>query len=268
MAKNAIIVGMARSGTSLTASIFAKQGYFVSSDPKAELQDGNKFNPGGFWEPTSLIESNVEVLKAVGFSCHNTWTSDEILPEQAKSIRDRTPAKSHIDLFNSYEQQSPWMWKDPRFCYTLGYWWQMVDPNTTGVLLLTRDPEEIYRSFMRVKWRNDLFADKHDFVRRIQNHIQSARECIDQLQIPHIEVDYSDYSRRPAETADIIGNFFDTKLTAEDLGYEEKFNHSSSRGRLEYYAEKTIAMFPESSRRLLKKYTPGFLQRLLAPSRN
>ena len=47
MPKNVIIVGMARSGTSLTASMFAKQGYFVADDPDSELEGPNKFNQIG-----------------------------------------------------------------------------------------------------------------------------------------------------------------------------------------------------------------------------
>ena len=57
MPKNVIIVGMARSGTSLTASIFAKKGYFVADDPDKQLQAGNRHNPGGFWELDDLVEA-------------------------------------------------------------------------------------------------------------------------------------------------------------------------------------------------------------------
>ena len=86
MPKNVLVVGMARSGTSLTASIFVKKGYFVAEDPENQLQAAGPHNPGGYWELEDVKEANVEVLKAVGFQHHNTWVAEEIRPEQAEDI--------------------------------------------------------------------------------------------------------------------------------------------------------------------------------------
>ena len=81
--KNVIVLGMARSGTSLAASILARKGYFVAASRSDELQKPNKYNPSGFWEARSLIENNIEVLTAVGFKPDNTWFHEAITPEQA-----------------------------------------------------------------------------------------------------------------------------------------------------------------------------------------
>jgi len=267
MPKNVIVVGMARSGTSLTASIFAKNGYFVADDPDADLQDANINNPDGYWELNRLKDANAEVFQSVGFAHHNTWTSDEISPDQAEAIYALQQRKEHRDILSQYQGNQPWMWKDPRFCYTLGYWWPLVDARTTRVLLVTRDPEEVFRSFSRIKWRDGIAKNKDDFIRLVNNHIDAARTCVKRLEISHIEVDYSDYANRPAETADAIGKFFGINLTANDLGYNEKYNHSSSSGYLEFYAEKAVSAIPESLRRFLKKIAPGFLIRGLFPSR-
>lgn len=258
---------MARSGTSFTASIFARNGYFVADDPDSELEGPNKFNPGGYWEPQKLVDSNVEILAAVGYEHHNTWNRNEIRPDQAEAIYTLQRQDTHEDLLRQYQNNQPWVWKDPRFCYTLGYWWPQMDPETTAVILLTRNPEDVYHSFMRIKWRDDVAKVKDDFIQRVNEHIDAARTCIKRLDIPHIEIDYSEYSSRPAETARMIGEYFGIKLTARDLGYNEKYNHSSSSGYLEFYAEKLVSAVPESVRSRLKKITPGFLIRALLPSR-
>ncbi len=98
MPKNVIIVGMARSGTSLTASIFANHGYFVAGDPDSELQDANINNPGGYWELNRLKDANAEIFQAVGFAHHNTWTSDEISPDQAEGIYALQQLNEHKDI--------------------------------------------------------------------------------------------------------------------------------------------------------------------------
>lgn len=267
MPRNVIIVGMARSGTSLTASIFARKGYAAALNPDVELQSGNKFNPGGYWESSQLIDANVSILRRAGFDNHNTWTSHFIDENQAESIYSLSPESTHRKMIENYESRRPWLMKDPRFCFTLGYWWPMIRSTDTGVLLLTRSPEEIHRSFLRLNWRPDLFADRSSFLQCVDQHIVSARRCLKRLDIPHIEIDYADYAEKPNATAAQISGFFDLSLTATDLGYNRKLNHSSSHGSVEFWAEKLIASLPLSARRFLKRITPRFLQRLFAPSR-
>ncbi|MEJ2363028.1 MAG: hypothetical protein P8Z75_16755 [Gammaproteobacteria bacterium] len=50
MAFNTIVVGMPRSGTSMTAAIFARAGYYVSGDDEKQLRIGDEYNPDGYWE--------------------------------------------------------------------------------------------------------------------------------------------------------------------------------------------------------------------------
>jgi hypothetical protein len=268
MPKNAIIVGMARSGTSLTASIFANRGYFVADDPVTDLQNAGSRNPSGYWEPRKLIEANVDILRSVGFEQHNTWIADQITHDQADAIYSVRQKIEHKRLLSQYMSNQPWVWKDPRFCYTLCYWWPLVDPKATGVLLITRDPDEILRSFSRIKWRDSSSDNEDRLLRIVQCHIDAARSCIKRFDIPHIEIDYSDYANKPEEVAERISNFFEIELSPHELGYRNKYNHSSVRGYLESCVEKIAAAVPESPRRLVKNITPKFLKRILFPSRN
>jgi hypothetical protein len=55
--RNASIVGLPRSGTSLTAAIFVKKNYRTPSD----LLPSNDANPFGYWEAESLNDHNAAV---------------------------------------------------------------------------------------------------------------------------------------------------------------------------------------------------------------
>ncbi len=259
MPKNVLVVGMARSGTSLTASIFVEKGYFVAQDAKEQLQAPDQDNPSAFWELEDLKEASVTVLEAVGFMHHNTWTSEEILPVQAEAIFSLEHREEHKDLVRSYRDTQPWMWKDPRFCYTLAYWWPLMNPDNTSVLLVMRDPNQIRRSLLRVGWGDVHSEEKSSYIRRIEDHIEFARKTIKRFDIPHIEIDYSDYARRPRETAEKLGKYFGIDLAPEDLGYKSKYNTSALRGYIGYLAEKTAVIFPEPIRKFLKRATPGFI---------
>lgn len=174
MPKNVLIVGMPRSGTSMTASIFASNGYFVAEDSKNELRPGDEYNPSGYWEAEDLIKCNAEIFNAAGFHHDNTWLYNSIDDEQAASILTLEPLPEHEHLVDKFNKQGPWLWKDPRLCYTLGYWWPLLNHETTSVLLLKREPKEIYNSFIRLKWRSTSQQDKKDVILRIQKHMDAA----------------------------------------------------------------------------------------------
>jgi len=265
--KNVIVVGAARSGTSLTASVFVRKGYFVASDHANQLQVANERNISGYWEFEELIEANVKILNAVGFPHHNTWTFDEISPEQTEAIFSVEHLEEHKDLVTHFERNQPWIMKDPRFCYTLGYWWPLMNPETTRVLIVTRNPHEIRQSLLRARWGDVSSSDKQDFIRRIEDHLAFARRTINRLDIPYMELDYGEYSSNPKDVAKKLGSYFGFELTEADLGYQNKYNSSSFPGYLRFLIERLVAMLPASVRRLLNRAVPDSIIRILFPTR-
>ena len=265
--RNAIIVGMARSGTSLTASIFARQGYFIADDTGSDTQQADLHNPGGYWELDELVEANARVLAATGFPDHNTWTSRRITPEQARAVKSLVHSEEHVRLVERFAGRQPWMWKDPRLCYTLDYWWPLMDPATTGVVLVTRDPIEIHRSLVRANWGGVRNFDVDDYIDRINQHIANARESITRLDIPHIEFDYSDYARHPERIADALNQFFGFRLSPDDLGFKAKYNTSGVRGRIAFALERVGSRLPAPVRQTARKLIPRAVLRTLWPNR-
>ena len=266
MPKNVIVVGMARSGTSLTASIFVKKGYFVADDPNGQLQAADKNNLGGFWELEDLKEANASVLAAVGFPYHNTWTSNQILPHQAEAIGKLEHLDEHKSMVEYYEDKQPWIWKDPRFCYTLGYWWPLMNPETTAVLLVTRRASEVRRSLLRANWGDAPSGDKTAYLKRIEDHIDFARRTIRDLDIPHIEIDYGDYSSKRQDTAEKLGQYFGFDLSPDDLGYKTEYNTSAPRGYVAFMVERIVKTLPAGMRRSLKNALPATVIRTLIPN--
>ena len=206
--KNVIVVGMPRSGTSLAARVFAKKGYYVTSSEQDELPTGDEQNPFGYWEAESLIKLNVEILNRAGFPFHNTWTYGPIRPEHLAKIHGLDRTEVHRAYLNTYDEHSPWVWKDPRLCYTLAYWWPMMNPNTTSVLLLRRNPDEIYQSFRRMNWRSSSEQDKKDVFLRIDDHLKAAEQAIGKYNIPYIEINDQEYLLRPTQPPRELLNSF------------------------------------------------------------
>lgn len=266
-AKNVLVVGMPRSGTSMTASIFTKSGYFVAENESDELRKGDEYNPSGYWEAESIIKSNAEIFEAAGFQHDNTWLFDPISDNQASNISKISPQANHIELIKKFDNNSPWIWKDPRLCYTLSYWWPLLNPDTTRVLLLKRDPNEIYNSFLRVKWRTPSDANKKEVFNRIDEHIKAAESAIEKYNIPYVEIYFSDYKNNPLDTINKINQMFDIQIQTNDIGYNHKLNNQSLNGIILRIINTIGDILPSYIRTLIKKLIPTFIWKILNPNR-
>ena len=236
----------------MTSHIFAKSGYFATDDPDHELPLGDAHNPLGYWEARPLIEANVQVFKAVGYQHHNTWLFDPISDEQAARIPAVPVFAAHRELVARYDAKAPWIWKDPRLCFTLGYWWPLMNPQTTAVLLVRRNVDQIFNSFLRMGWVKSE-SDRVRIAYLTAAHIAAAESVIARLSIPHLVIKYEDFDAQPAHMAWRIGDFFGLGLSAGDLGYRTILNHSSIVGKLTMQAARGLRFLPAGLKASLRR---------------
>ena len=261
--RNAIIVGLPRSGTSLAAAIFARKNYRTPRD----LLPSNDANPFGYWEAESLNDHNAAILGAAGFPFHNTWMFDRIRPEQARKVYELSPLPEHKRYLQAFEQQRPWVWKDPRFCYTLAYWWPMMNAKTTGVLLVRRNKAAIFRSFDRLDWSRPLARGKEDFYARADDHVAAAMDAIRTFEIPYLEVDYDELLAAPGRVACRLSDFFGISVTAADLNVRRELNHSYLRGRLSGALRTLTRVLPAPAKRVIRGIVPQAVMDALYPEK-
>ncbi len=267
MKSNVVIVGMPRSGTSMVANIFVEAGYFVSSDEEKDLRAGDEFNPSGYWESQQVIDANDEIFTAVGFQPDNTWLSEAITGNQASKILELSPIQGHSEIVKKFNQNKPWIWKDPRLCYTIGYWWKFFENTNTKIIFLRRDEGEIYNSFLRLNWRDSSQASKDDVLLRIEEHIEFARHSLNSLKIPNIEVWYSDFKNKPNQVSKQLEQFTGININNESMGYNKKLNTSSLRGKIMKLVDRVGDLMPDKLRKLVKKLTPTFILKYVFPHR-
>lgn len=267
MKRNVIVVGMPRSGTSLTASVFARQGYYAAEPGAGELRHGDEFNPDGYFEAESLVEANARVLGRAGYPYHNTWLYEPIPDELAGAIGDLDHTPQDQRLVDAYQARRPWIWKDPRLCYTLSYWWPLMDPDATTVLITRRNKADIWNSFVRLGWRTDTRHEREDVYARIDAHLGAAMTAVRKHAIPYIEIDYDEYRRNPEETARRVSRTFGLEIEADELGFRSAYDHSGIRGSAEQFLERLTGALPTSIRRTAKKIVPAGVVRALFPSR-
>lgn len=132
-----VVVGMHRSGTSVAARLVNLLGF--SLGPVQDLLPPHPDNPTGYWENASLVSLNDEILLALG----GEWSGPPRLDEgwearpEVDALRPAAAA-----LAKSVLGADRWVWKDPRNCLTLPFWWRVLDQEV-AVVLIHRNPLEV-----------------------------------------------------------------------------------------------------------------------------
>ena len=137
------ILGMSRSGTSLTARLLNLCG--VDLGPEDELLSGLPSNPDGHWENKSMMRFNEWLLRSLG----GTWRNP---PEPAAGweltrtlAEEREMARRFLET--AFGDRELWGWKDPRSCLTLPFWQNLL-PDMRYVICL-RNPLDVAASLDR-----------------------------------------------------------------------------------------------------------------------
>jgi hypothetical protein len=259
MAKNVVVVGMPRSGTSLTMAVFARHGYYVGPIRRGRYREGDEHNPFGYFEADALVRRNAELFSRAGFPRHNTWTFERMPDDVRARLHALAPEPRDAELVASYLPHRPWAWKDPRLTYTIGYWWPLLDPADTTVVLMWRDPAAVVNSFRRMDW-----PVQPDLAARVREHFDVARDALVAVGAPHLVVDYEDYLTRPAEMAAVLGRHVGLDLGVDDLNVRTELDHSRRRGWRALMMEGR-RFLPVGARRAVRRTLPRPVLEWLAP---
>ena len=138
MTRQFVVLGMHRSGTSLTASILDALGVNMG-DKMLGAMVGNKY---GHFESVEFLELNMEILEAAGGDWHHPPEKEEILDVEPM-FHDRIRL-----LVSKYNQDNDkWGWKDPRTCLTIPLFHKHLSDPT--YIVTRRDPDAIAYSLFR-----------------------------------------------------------------------------------------------------------------------
>lgn len=140
MTRDVVVVGAPRSGTSMLAGLFVDAGH----DPGRRLIPASPSNPAGFFEDLDVNAANDDLLATLEDS---PWPGTVAPPRQVRWlgaydgwVRDPAPASTLAPLVPEH----PFVLKDPRFCYSLPAWADVL-PDVL-VVVIVRHPEEVVAS--------------------------------------------------------------------------------------------------------------------------
>jgi Sulfotransferase family len=154
-----VVVGMHRSGTSLTASILGSSGLHLGD----RLVPAGPSNPEGHFEDGDFVDLHRKALQTLG---HDREGWDEVVLDD---MPDVLVAKAQA-LIDARASRPVWGWKDPRTAVFLPFWERLL-PEARFVFVY-RSPWEVIDSLYRRgdrRFRHDPMA-----AARLWSHYNSA----------------------------------------------------------------------------------------------
>jgi hypothetical protein len=140
MARNVVVIGMHRSGTSAITNAIRLLGCSIGDT--GDFTSPKRWNPQGNWEHQRLIDRNERILELHG----GTWFAPPRLPDGwAKREKARAMLPPLHSEFAEIYREEGWVWKDPRACLTLPLWLQAWDSTPVAVMVF-RHPLAVAKS--------------------------------------------------------------------------------------------------------------------------
>jgi len=237
--KTIIVLGKARSGTSLTAGILTILGVDMNGD-----NSPTPFNPHGAYEDLDFNDLDKEILKSAG--------GDHLLhlPSRESILEQRQKYASKLQIF--FEQKSKkglWGWKKPATILLLDLYLPYI--KNPHFVVVTRDSQSNAISLL------DYLKPRHPsvtlaycleivnvFNKRMSECIQSHPE------IPTLHISFESLTLNPVIQAKRIAEFLDITFQEKHAEAVQKFVIS----RNKIGKQKNIALFlglPHKVKRIL-----------------
>lgn len=145
MAQSRIIgvLGMARSGTSLTSMILNRLG--VCFGPEEHLLKANVHNPKGYWEHQIFLEIDTEILSRFG----GNWIDPPAFPPDWENTHELEDLKerARTAIEREFTAMEMWGWKQATASLTLPFWQQLLP--TMQYVICFRNPLDVAHSMQR-----------------------------------------------------------------------------------------------------------------------
>lgn len=199
MVKTVIVLGMHRSGTSVTAGVLKRLGVDVGR----KLLPGPGYNPTGFFENLEFVNLNANILRSLG----GNWRKPP--PQEAILKRARENA-SKIEEVVKRNIRELWGFKDPRTALTI----EALHPYLPNVHVVRtrRSPKAIAQS---LKSRDGM--DEALSLELCATYNAHIDEYLKRYGVPNITVDYNQLIENPRAVIDRIINFLGIHPSREQV---------------------------------------------------
>jgi len=203
---NIIILTGGLSGSSVLCGLIAQKGYWLGEDTK-------KVGYQTF-ENSQLVELNIGLLHASGYFWDDTMDIPPPSVEELKQLVSDTDNEKYQDFIQKCNNYEPWLWKDPRLCYTIFFWHKFLDLKKCKFILMHRDPKQSWTGIV-LRGKTPISYKNMQTVE--QNCIDRARLFLRQNHLDFLDLSFEDFMLHPNNSISRINSHLNIDLTVNDL---------------------------------------------------
>lgn len=195
---------MHRSGTSMVTRLLNLCGVYLGEE--TELDRKAPDNPEGYWENIKFLQVSDKILSLFD----GAWDLPPEFPSNwTSSGKLKMPKYQAKELLESFEEEEPWGWKDPRTSLTLPFW-QALIPNLK-ILVVIRNPLDISRSLSQRGYSSVQFHAR--LINTYFENIIAHTEDHSQVLVTHYDVFFQD----PENELQRITQFLELGTNLEEI---------------------------------------------------
>ena len=206
MKKNVIILTHGWTGSSVFSALIGKAGYWMG-------ENTHKKPDYDTHENKELIDLNKRLMNELGYTGDHEHEFDtetiEGLAQRANDI-DLTPYQDFVD---KCQENSPWIWKDPRLTWTIRIWATLLKLDEIAFVILTRDEEQAWISSNLRR-----HIQSRNFTKRYNLGITlSLKKFLSENNCEYIEYQFENLLLTPEKTVEELNEFLNINLTMSDV---------------------------------------------------
>lgn len=208
MTRNLIVLTPGSSGSSvLTRLLSLNADYWVGEETTRVDFDT--------WENAELVRLNRELLAAIGYHRHDCVS---LRRPDVDALIDLVDDPAWVDRARAFVEtcrgHRPFLWKDPRLCYTIHFWAPFLPLDECDAIVIRREIVQ--------KWTGTVLHRKSTIgfheERRIDEAMRgSVHDFLTGAGRRAVELTFEDLLLRPRATLDRLNDAFDLALTLDDL---------------------------------------------------
>lgn len=194
------------SGSSVLTGTIATQGYWLGDDTKK--LDFNTY------ENAKLVDLNIELLNASGFKRRDCNDMPPPSIDSIKALAQAIDLKPFRDFIERCDSHRPWLWKDPRLCFTIHFWTQLTDLSGCRFILIDRDPHQSYAGLILNRKVPMRYKEQTEFN---NNYLKSCNLFFENMGLDPFRCTFEDLLLNPEGLLEKLNNFLELEISLEHL---------------------------------------------------
>ncbi|MCP4189069.1 MAG: hypothetical protein GY768_00420 [Planctomycetaceae bacterium] len=207
---NVVILTTGISGSSVLTGFLARAGYWTGFET---VHKKTKYGSYQTHENAKLVELNKALFNAVNYTEDYTIEYSNEAVSKFKNAETLIELDKYQAFIEECDQQQPWVWKDPRLWLTLRFWLKLIRKDNLRVILLTRNPRQLWGSLLAKRQ----IVSLRTLLNYQSNVLSTSESLLEENSIPNTKICYEDLIVHPEPTIEKINLLLGTQLSVTDL---------------------------------------------------